>query len=311
MSKEMLEDLKRKNLELEKELNQPFKERVKKINKYLSRYLYSLLGISITGSFLALAAFFTPWLPSVATALTAAFTTVISALALPLLITIPIITVALLLSPIAAFLWKKHQVNSELNNSFEKLKKSLEILEELKINEFEDEFEDEFEAEVEAEKTEIKLRQALCIHGFLATEKVVPDYDKIDELLGNYGISAEWIYVVDLLLEDRTIPGNQEDLNKEINNRWGDEIDSRHSTTNQVAGVDGFLLKKPLNINILNSISISDTPKKEENLNQHNVDEPEQTAQPEQTTQYALFDGSKVQNSQENVILNPSSSYKI
>jgi len=307
MSKEMLEDLKRKNLELEKELNQPFKERVKKINKYLSRYLYSLLGISITGSFLALAAFFTPWLPSVATALTAAFTTVISALALPLLITIPIITVALLLSPIAAFLWKKHQVNSELNNSFEKLKKSLEILEELKINEFED----EFEAEVEAEKTEIKLRQALCIHGFLATEKVVPDYDKIDELLGNYGISAEWIYVVDLLLEDRTIPGNQEDLNKEINNRWGDEIDSRHSTTNQVAGVDGFLLKKPLNINILNSISISDTPKKEENLNQHNVDEPEQTAQPEQTTQYALFDGSKVQNSQENVILNPSSSYKI
>lgn len=305
--KETLEDLKRKNVDLEEELNQPYKERVKKINKYLSRYLYSLLGISITGSLLALAAFFTPWLPSVATALTAAFTAVISALALPLLITIPIITVALVLLPIPAFLWKKHQVNSEWSNSFEKLKKSLDSLEKLKRNEFDDEFDDKYEAE----KTEIKMRQALCIHEFLATEKVVPDYDKIDELLGNYGISAEWIFAVDLVLKDQTIPDNQDALNEEINNRWGDEIDSRHSTTNQVAGVDGFLLKKPLNINILNSISISDTPKKEENLNQHNVDEPEQTAQPEQTTQYALFDGSKVQNSQENVILNPSSSYKI
>lgn len=130
--KETLEDLKRKNVDLEEELNQPYKERVKKINKYLSRYLYSLLGISITGSLLALAAFFTPWLPSVATALTAAFTAVISALALPLLITIPIITVALVLLPIPAFLWKKHQVNSEWSNSFEKLKKSLDSLEKLK-----------------------------------------------------------------------------------------------------------------------------------------------------------------------------------
>ena len=307
MSKQVLENLKQKNEDLEKTLKQPVQERVKKINKYLSRYLYSLLGISITGSLLALAVFFTPWLPSVATALTAVFTAIISALALPLLITIPIIAVALVLSPIVAFFWKKHQVNSEWSNSFEKLKKSLESLEQFKRKESDDESDDE----LKAENTEIKMRQALCIHEFLATEKVAVNYDKIDKLLGDCGISAEWIYVVDLILKDHTIPDNQEDLNKEINNRRGDEIDSRHSTTNQVAGVDGFLLKKPLNINILNSISIFDTPKKEENLNQHNVDEPEQTAQPEQTTQYALFDGSKVQNSQENVILNPSSSYKI
>lgn len=301
MSKQVLENLKQKNKDLEKTLNQPVQERVKKINKYLSRYLYSLLGISITGSLLALAVFFTPWLPSVATALTAVFTAIISALALPLLITIPIIAVALVLSPIVAFFWKKHQVNSEWSNSFEKLKKSLESLEQFKRKESDDESDDE----LKAENTEIKMRQALCIHEFLAKEKAVANYDKIDKLLGDCGISAEWIYVVDLILKDHTIPDNQEDLNKEINNRRGDEIDSRYSTINQVAGVDGFLLKNSLDLNILKSISISDTPKKEENLNQHSVDEPEQT------TQYVLFNGLKVQNSQENSILNPSSSYKI
>lgn len=151
--KEMLEDLKRINVDFEEELNQPFKERVKKINKYLSRYLYSLLGISTTGALLTLAAFFTPWLPSVAAALTAVFTSVISTLALPLLITIPIIAVALMLAPVAAFLWKKHQANSELSNSFEKLKKSLNSLEELKINESND----KYKAEYKDENTEIKL----------------------------------------------------------------------------------------------------------------------------------------------------------
>lgn len=267
MSKQVLENLKKKNEDLEETLNQTFKEGVKKINKYLSRYLYSLFGISTTGALLTLAAFFTPWLPSVAAALTAVFTAIISALALPLLITIPIIAVALLLTPIAGFLWKKHQVNSELNNSFEKLKKSLDSLEELKKDEF------------EIENTEIKLRQALCIHEFLATEKVVANYDKINELLGNCGISAEWIYVVDLILKDHTIPDNQDALNHEILNRQGDQCDSANFTTNQVAGVDKFLLEKPLDIDILKSISIpSDTPKAE-NLNQHNVDDPEQTNQ--------------------------------
>lgn len=286
--KEMLEELKRKNVGLEEELNQPFKERVKKINKYLSRYLYSLLGISTTGALLTLAAFFTPWLPSVAAALTAVFTAVISTLALPLIITIPIIAAALVLLPIPAFLWKKHQVNSELSNSFEKLKKSLDSLEKLKRNEFDDEFDDEFEAK----KTEIKMRQALCIHEFLVTEKVAPNYDKIDELLESCGISAEWIYVVDLGLKNHTIPENQEDLNREINSRMGDQYDSPNSTTNQVAGVDGFLLKKSLNLDTLKSIPISDTSKKEENLNQHNVEE----KKPAFTHYGPLHDLSNVEN---------------
>ncbi|MFZ0218729.1 MAG: hypothetical protein WAL30_00770 [Candidatus Aquirickettsiella sp.] len=258
--KEMLGKLKQKNVGLEEKFNQAFQERVKKINKHLSRYLYSLLGISITGSLLATAVFFTPWLPGIATALTAAFTAIISALALPLLITIPIITVALVLSPIAASLWKKHQVNSELSNSFEKLKKSLDSLEELKRNEVED------------EKTEIKLRQALCIHEFLATEKVAANYDKIDELLENCGISAEWIYVVDLVLKDHEIPDKQEDLDDEIRKRGGDQCDGSCVTINQVVGLDKFLLKKTLRISIFKDIFIIDTSKKEENLNQDNVD---------------------------------------
>ncbi|WP_342227292.1 hypothetical protein [Rickettsiella endosymbiont of Rhagonycha lignosa] len=301
--KEMLEELKRKNVGLEEELNQPFKERVKKINKYLSRYLYSLLGISITGSLLALAAFFTPWLPSVATALIAFFTTVISALALPLLITIPIIAVALVLAPIAGFLWKKHQANSELNNSFEKLKKSLGSLEK-EINEFDDEFDDK--DEYEAEKNEIKMRQALCIHEFLATEKVAVNYDKIDELLEKCGISAEWIYVVDLVQKNHTIPDNQGALNDEIINRRGDQCDSFNSTANQVAGLDEFLFKKPLDIDTLKNISILfDTPKKQENLNQHNVEELEQTIR-----YSGLFDSPRVENSDETPQLNRTASLK-
>lgn len=278
--KEMLEDLKRINVDFEEELNQPFKERVKKINKYLSRYLYSLLGISTTGALLTLAAFFTPWLPSVAAALTAVFTSVISTLALPLLITIPIIAVALMLAPVAAFLWKKHQANSELSNSFEKLKKSLNSLEELKINESND----KYKAEYKDENTEIKLRQALCIHKFLATKKVAVDYDKIDEQLENCGISAEWIYVVDTVLKNQTIPENQDALNDKIRNRQGDQCDSSNSTTNQVAGVDKFLSSKLLDFDTVDSISILfDPPKKAENLNQHNVDELKQA------TQYGLF----------------------
>lgn len=295
--KERLEVLKRKNVDLEETLNQTFKERVKKINKYLSRYLYSLLGISTTGALLTLAAFFTPWLPGIATALTAAFTAV-SALALPLLITIPIIAVALVLAPIAAFLWKKHQVNSELNNSFEKLEKSLERLQK-ESNKLDDEFDDEYDEydEYEAKRNEIKMRQALCIHKFLATQKVPANYEKIDELLGKCGITVEWIFVVDLILKDQTIPDNQDALNDEIYKRQGDQCDNANSTTNQVAGLDKFLFKKPLNIGILKNISKSfDPPKKQENLSRQNLDETEK-----HTTQYSnLFNSSGEEKPVEN-----------
>ena len=289
MHKEMLEELKKKNKNLEETLNQPFQERVKKINKYLSRYLYSLLGISITGSLLALAVFFTPWLPSVATALTAVFTAIISALALPLLITIPIITVAFVLAPIAGFLWKKHQANSELSNSFEKLKKSLDSLEKLKGNEFDDEFDDESEDVSKTKNTEIRLRQALCIHEFLATQKGGVEYNEIDRLLVECRISAEWIYAVDLVLKDLPVPENQDDLD----NRYADQVDGPNSTINQGTGVDKFLLNKPLDITILKKISISGKSEKEKELNQ-------QEYKPGQNTQYTMFSDLSVKSSTEN-----------
>lgn len=239
---EVFADLRNKNLqEGEEERAQNLKKRIEKIKKYLSIYLYSLLGISTTGILLVLTAFFTPYLPIVAAALTAAFTAVISTLALPLLIAVIGIAVALLLSPIAAFLWKKHQVNSELesvenlkspsfdedsqdnqvhsepSDPYETLKKSLDDLEEKK-NTISNETEN-----YEIEKFEIQFCQASEIYSFIEEENA--NYNKINDLLNQYKVPVELLYLINRY-QKVGIPDEKE-LVKDIKNfKNEDEVDS-------------------------------------------------------------------------------------
>lgn len=197
--KEEIEKLKKLNLSMNDELS----KESNKILKYLSMFLRSFLfGYFIMGVLVILAAFFTPWL--------AAAFTFISTLALPLLIPVAIITMAVLLSPIATFLWKKHQVKSKLKNSFEHLEKNLNSLKGKNDNENEND-----------ELAKYQLRQALFVYDYLNAENC-PDHTQINLLLQKHSIKVEWIFIVDLIQKDLKVPSNTHELEKLTNITYTD-----------------------------------------------------------------------------------------